>query len=59
MKFELITLFIADLHSKRILRYPELYPDETRLYHLIEAIQNVRNLYLEEFSEYIGDRVMK
>ena len=56
---KLITLFIADLHSKRILRYPELYPDETRLYHLIEAIQNVRNLYLEEFSEYIGDRGMK
>lgn len=50
---KLVALFIADLHSKRITKYPEFYPDETILYHLIESIKKIRELYLGEFKDYL------
>ena len=49
---KLVTLFVADLHAKRILLYPELYPNETILFYTIEAIKKIRELYLDEFKEY-------
>lgn len=50
---KLIALFIADLHSKRIIKFPELYPNETILYHTIEAIKHIRELYLDEYIDYL------
>lgn len=50
---KLIALFIADLHSKRILKSPELYEHRKETYYLIEAIKNIKNLYLDEFKEYL------
>lgn len=50
---KLIALFVADLYSKRIIRYPELYTDETLLYYIIESIKNIKKLYLEEFFSFL------
>ena len=49
---KLISLFIANLHAKRIMKNPKIYDDET-LYHTIEAIKKIRTLYLPEFEEYL------
>lgn len=49
---KLIALFIADLQAHRIIKYPEKYTDETVLYYLIEAIHQIKALYLDEFKKY-------
>lgn len=49
---KLITLYSADLQAKRLLKNPERYDDITK-YNLINAIQKIRNNYLEEFSQYM------
>jgi len=49
---KLISLFIADLQAKRIMKNPKIYDDET-LYHTIEAIKKIRSLYYSEFEEYL------
>lgn len=46
---KLIALFIADLQSKLIIRNPQIY-NSTKLYYTIEAIKNIKKMYLEEFS---------
>lgn len=48
---KLIALFVADLQAKRIVKNPKGY-DDTKLYYTIEAIKNIRSLYLDEFKEY-------
>lgn len=50
---KLIALFMADLHSKRILKNPELYNDKPELYYLIESIKKIRELYLDEFVDVL------
>ena len=50
---KLVALFVADLHAKRIIKYPELYTNETVLYYTIEAIKKIREAYLNEFSIYL------
>jgi len=49
---KLISLFMADLQAKRIMKNPKIYDDE-ELYHTIEAIKKIRSLYLPEFEEYL------
>ncbi|MBQ6775516.1 MAG: 4Fe-4S cluster-binding domain-containing protein [Synergistaceae bacterium] len=49
---KLIALFIADLQAKRIVKNPALY-DEKIIYSMINAIEKIRSLYLQEFSEYL------
>lgn len=49
---KLITLFIADLQSKRLVKNPKLYDDAT-LYYTIEAIKKIRSLYLDEFKDFL------
>lgn len=49
---KLISLFIADLQAKRIMKNPKIYNDEV-LYHTIEAIKKIRSLYLPEFEKYL------
>ncbi|GMO36566.1 MAG: 4Fe-4S cluster-binding domain-containing protein [Termitinemataceae bacterium] len=50
---KLITLFIADIQAKKILRDRSNMDDNT-LYHTIEAIKKIRKLYFDEFKEYLG-----
>lgn len=50
----LIALFVADLSAKRIVKNSKLYGDDNNtLYHTIEAIKNIRTLYLPEFQEFL------
>lgn len=49
---KLISLYAADLLGKRILKNPGKY-DETQKYLLISAIQKIKDLYLDDFKEYI------
>lgn len=49
---KLISLFVAELHMNRILNHPELYENETVLYHTIEAIDQIRELYLDDFKQF-------
>ena len=48
---KLITLFIADLQAKRIIKNPQKYSND-KLYYTINAINKIRELYLPEFKEY-------
>lgn len=49
---KLITLYCADLQAKRIIKNPDRYDDRTK-YNLINAIQNIKESYIEEFEEYL------
>jgi hypothetical protein len=46
---KLVTLFVADMEARRIAKNPARY-DETMRYYTIEAINQIRNRYLEEFG---------
>lgn len=48
---KLISLYVADLQAKKILKNPKLYDDNT-LYYTIEAIKKIRSLYLHEFQDF-------
>jgi len=48
---KLLALTIADLQAKRIEKNPKIFNNNT-LYHTIEAIKKIRELYLSEFEEY-------
>lgn len=50
---KLIALYIAELHTRRILNNREKYKDDNQLYFLIEAIKNIKESYYEEFSKYM------
>ncbi len=49
---ELVALYIAELHARRIINYRELYEDETELYYLIEAIKMINDEYGPKY-EYL------
>ena len=49
---KLVSLYIADLQAKRILKNPSVFESE-QLYYTIEAIKNIKNLYLNEYKEFI------
>lgn len=49
---KLIALFSADLHTKRILKNPELY-DKNILYNTIEGIKTIKQLYLPDFEKLL------
>jgi len=49
---KLTALFLADLHSKRILKDKSTY-DNTTLYYSIDAIKKIRSIYLDEFKDYL------
>lgn len=48
---KLVLLFAADLQARRIVRNPEAL-NPGALYHTIEAIKNIRALYLDEFQRF-------
>lgn len=50
---KLISLYIAELHMRRIISHRELYKDDNQLYFLIEAIKGIKENYYEEFKEYL------
>lgn len=49
---KLITLYCADLQSKRILKNKNAIPD-FRMYNMITAIEHIRKEFLPDFEEYI------
>lgn len=49
----LFAVFTAEFHAQRILKHPELYSDERRLYYTIQAIEDIRERYLAEFAIYL------
>ena len=49
---KLTALFVADLQAKRIERNPKIYDNNT-MYHTIEAIKKIREIYLPEFEKYL------
>jgi radical SAM protein with 4Fe4S-binding SPASM domain len=49
---KLISIFVADMECKRIVKNPKCY-DSTKLYYTINAINKIRTLYLPEFKNYI------
>lgn len=51
---KLIVLFIADLQAKRIVKNPKRYSDDER-YYTINAIKNIRKLYLPVFRELLDE----
>ena len=52
---KLISLFAADLLTKRILKNPGKF-EEARRGMMIDAIQKIRELYLPEFKAYFEDK---
>ena len=50
---KLISLYIAELHMRRILQHRELYQDENQVYFLIEAIRGIKENYYSEFQEFL------
>lgn len=48
---KLITLYVADLLAKRLLKNPNSVPKE-QIYNTITAIERIRKNFLPEFSEY-------
>jgi radical SAM protein with 4Fe4S-binding SPASM domain len=50
---KLVSLFIADLQAKRIVKRMD-FQDKNTLYYTIEAIKKIRSLYLEEFKSYLS-----
>ena len=50
---KLISLYIAELHMRRILQQRELYQDENQVYFLIEAIKGIKENYYSEFRELL------
>ena len=49
---KLMALFMADLYAKRILKNPSHFDDVLK-YYTIEAISNIRKLYLDEFKDLL------
>lgn len=49
---KLITIFVADLQAKRIIKNPQIYNDN-RLSATINSIKKIRTLYLPEFEHFI------
>jgi hypothetical protein len=49
---KLVMLCVADMIAKKIIKKPDMY-DETTLFFTISAIEKIRDLYYDEFAEYI------
>ena len=52
---KLIAIYIAELHTRRILEHKELYEDSNQIYYLIESITSIKENYFEELKKYIYD----
>ena len=50
---KLIALYSADLQAKRLLKNPESI-DKERLYYTITAIKHIKELFYDEFKEYMN-----
>lgn len=50
---KLICLYIAELHTRRIIEHRELYKDRNQLYFLIEAIKKIKANYYDEFKDLL------
>lgn len=50
---KLVSLYIAELHTRRIISHRELYKDNDQLYFLIKAIKGIKENYYNEFKKYL------
>ena len=48
---KLITIYVAELLARRLLKKPSSIPEE-RVYNTIEAIRKIKEMFLPEFDEY-------
>lgn len=48
---KLITIYVAELLARRLLKNPSSIPEE-RIYNTIEAIRKIKEIFLPEFDEY-------
>ena len=48
---KLITLYVADLQARRLVKNPDCIPSN-RVYSTIAAIEKIRENFLPEFMEY-------
>lgn len=48
---KIIAIAVAELQARRIAKNPSLY-DEIKVYHTIEAIKKIKELYLPEYGKY-------
>ncbi|MCL1931925.1 MAG: radical SAM protein [Treponema sp.] len=57
---KLVALFIADLHSKRIIKTMDKVPGDNDqvLFHTIEAIKGIRSNYLNEYKKFFDNSVV-
>lgn len=50
---KLITIFIAEYHTRRIIFNEESYPDKDQMFYIIEAIKEIRKRYYSLYRKYI------
>ena len=48
---KIIVLAVAELQARRIAKNPQIY-EATKIYHTIEAIKKIKELYLSEYGKY-------
>lgn len=51
---KIIALYIAELHTQRILKYRDMYNDETVLYYLIQSIMEIKEKYYDEVKAFVS-----
>lgn len=50
---KIIALYVAELHTRRILEHRDFYKDDTELYYLIQSIKEIKANYFDEFKEFM------
>ena len=50
---KLIALYVAELHTRRIIEHRDLYTDDNQLYYLIDAIKGIKKHFYSEFCDIL------
>ena len=53
---KILAIAVAELQARRIAKNPSLY-DATKVYHTIEAIKKIKELYVPEYGKYFMEEV--
>lgn len=51
--YELISLYIAEYHTRMMLSHREIYEDDNQVFYLIEAIKGIKSHYFDKYKEII------
>lgn len=52
--YELISLYIAEYHTRKILTHRELYEDDNQVFYLIEAIKGIKKNYFDKYKDIMA-----